>query len=207
MDLSRPFSAVSPSLDGAVLNALARTSRPLSGREVARLAGQRSHSGVLKVLGRLVAHGLVDRQEAANAQLFTLNREHLAAPAVQMLADMRAELLQRLRTSIKGWEIAPAHASLFGSGARGQGDTRSDIDIFAVRPVGVADDDPIWRDQIDRLANQVHRWAGNHASVAEVALEEFGRLREEERPILDALRSDAITLSGPPIEALLGQTA
>src|SRR4051794_10747130 len=101
MDLSRPYTALCPSLDGDVLVTLAGTRRPLTGREVARLAGRRSHVGVRDVLARLVEQGLVDRQEAGSALLYTLNREHLAAPAVAVLAGMRSDLVRRLRTEIE----------------------------------------------------------------------------------------------------------
>lgn len=69
----------------------------MTGREVARLVGRNSHSGVLDVLNRLAEHGLVERQEAGRAFLYKLNRDHLAAPAVEVLANMRSELLSRLR--------------------------------------------------------------------------------------------------------------
>jgi hypothetical protein len=48
------------------------------------------------------------------ALLFTLNRQHLAAPAVEILAGMRAELLRRIRASVGALEIEAAHVSLFG---------------------------------------------------------------------------------------------
>ncbi len=134
MNVGRPHTAVCPTLDSEVLNVLVGTTRPLTGREIARLAGRPSHSGVLDVLHRLAEHGLVERQEAGRALLFTLNREHLAASAVELLANMRHELFSRLRRAIENWEVAPSHVSLFGSAARGEGDTQSDIDLFVVSP-------------------------------------------------------------------------
>jgi len=159
---------------------------------------------VRAVLNRLSEHGLVDRQEAGRALLFTLNREHLAAPAVTLLAGMRAELVQRLRRSIESWSVVPIHASVFGSAARGDGDTKSDIDLFIVRPKDIDDDDPVWRQQLDRLATSVRRWTGNHAGIVEVAEMEIPRLREEAPPIVAELKDDAVQLFGPGISALLG---
>jgi len=163
-----------------------------------------SHSGVLDALNRLVEHGLVDREEAGRAFLFTLNREHLAAPAVELLAQMRSELLARLRDTVASWDIAPVHASVFGSMARGQGDTGSDIDIFLVRPKQVEDEDPRWRQQVDLLARQVQRWTGNRAGISEVGKGALARLRKEEPPILAELRADAITIAGPEASVLVG---
>jgi predicted nucleotidyltransferase len=184
---------------------LAGTTRPLTGREIARLVGRSSHSGVLNALDRLVEHGLVDREEAGAALLFTLNREHLAAPAVDLLAQMRSELLNRLRGAVDSWEIQPAHVSLFGSAARGEGDTESDIDLFVVRPKSIDSEDPRWREQLDLLARRVQRWTGNRLGVSEVGKSDISRLRKDESPILDELRADAITLAGPTATALLGR--
>ena len=132
MDVTQPHTVICPTLDSGVLSVLAGTTRPLTGREVARLMGRNSHSGVLDVLHRLAAHGLVDSQEAGNALLYTLNRDHLAAPAVAVLAGIRAELLDRLRETIEGWEVQPVQVSMFGSVARRDGDVDSDIDLSLI---------------------------------------------------------------------------
>jgi predicted nucleotidyltransferase len=204
MDVAHPHTAICPTLDSTVLSVLAGTSRPLTGREVARLAGRASHGGVRDVLNRLAEHGLVDRQEAGRAVLFTLNREHLAAPAVALLAGMRTELFKRTRDTVSAWTVSPLHVSMFGSTARGEGSTRSDIDLFVVRATGVDEDNFVWRAQLDDLAMQVERWTGNRAAIAEVAADEIARLRDEQPPVVAELRSDAIVLSGPSIPALLG---
>jgi hypothetical protein len=152
-----PHTAICPTLDTEVLTVLAGTTRPLTGREVARLTGRTSHGGVLDVLNRLTEHGLVDRQEAGRALLFTLNHEHLAAPAVDVLARMRTEFFERMRRAVAAWEIAPIHVSVFGSTARGDGNTESDIDLFIVRPGAIEQDDTGWRAQVDELAGQIQR--------------------------------------------------
>ena len=143
-------------------------------------------------------------EEAGNAYLYTLNREHLAAPALELLADIRAEFERRLRSEIADWEIAPAHASIFGSAARGEGDTHSDIDLFIVRPTRVPDDDPRWRAQLERLSHRVLVWTGNHVGLSEVSAANVRRLRRERPPVVDELRQDAITLAGPSPNKLLG---
>lgn len=204
MDVARPYTAICPTLDSGVLSVLSGTTRPLTGREIARLVGRSSHSGVLNALNRLVEHGVVDREEAGRALLFTLNREHLAAPAIDLLAHMRSELLKRLRGDVDAWEIAPVHVSLFGSAARGEGDTDSDIDLFVVRPDKVDREDPRWREQLDLLARRVQRWTGNRLGIAEVGKGEIPRLRKDEPPILDELRTDAVTIAGTEATTLLG---
>jgi predicted nucleotidyltransferase len=205
MNVGRPYTAVSPSLDGEVLQTLAGTTMAMTGRQVARLTGRSSHSGVLDVLNRLTDQGLVDRVELNRAFLFSLNRDHLAYPAVIALTGMRAALLGRIGQEMGTWQIAPVHLSLFGSAARGDGDADSDIDLFVVRPTAVSEEDPRWREQLDGLAIKIDRWTGNRAAVLEVAEGELVRLATDNPPIVDQLRSDAIVLGGLEISMLLGQ--
>src|SRR5450759_1274918 len=114
MDVSRPYAVFSSPLDLEVLLVLRGTTRPLTGRDVARLVRRGSPAGVQKALRRLTGHGIIRAEEAGRALLYTLNRNHLAVPALEVLADMRAELEARLRARIAQWEIAPAHVSIFG---------------------------------------------------------------------------------------------
>ena len=203
MNLSRPHAAVTSSIDMDVLVVLAGTTRALSGRRVARLVG-RSQRGVLAALDRFVEHGLVRRTEAGRALMHELNRDHLAAPAVELLAGMRTEFLRRLRAAFADWDVAPVHASIFGSAARGDGDTSSDIDLFVVRPASVDEDNPVWRSQVVGLSEDAASWTGNHVAVIEQADSELGRLRRTGPPVLKELRRDGIDLAGTPLRELLG---
>lgn len=204
MDLSRPWAPIRSSVDMEVLRVLRGTTRPLTGREVARLVHAGSQPTVNASLRRLSDEGLVHVEEAGNAYLYTFNREHLAAPAVELLADVRAELERRVRDEVTGWKIAPVHLSVFGSAARGDGDTKSDIDIFVVRPRDVPDDDPGWGEQLDGLSDHVLAWTGNHAGLSEVSETDVRRLRRERPPVVQELSHDAITIAGPEPAELLG---
>lgn len=185
--------------------ALAATSMGMTGRQVAALTGRSSHSGVLNVLNRLTEQGLVDRVELNRAFLFSLNREHVAYPAVVALQGLRIAFIGTVQQELKKWTVAPVHASLFGSFARGDGDTHSDIDMFVVRPRTVSGEDVRWREQLDGLAGKIARWTGNRAAIHEVSEAELARLGTDGPPILAQLRSDAIVLSGPSISTLLGE--
>lgn len=207
MDLSRPWALIRSPIDMEVLLVVRGTRRPLTGREVARLVRAGSQPAVNASLRRLAEEGLVRSEEAGNAYLYTFNREHLGAPAIELLSGIRSELERRLRAEIGGWEIAPAHVSLFGSAARGDGDTRSDIDLFVVRPARVSEDDPRWRAQLERLSDHVYGWTGNHVGLSEVSAADVRRLRRERPPVVVELRRDAITLAGPAPTELLGATA
>jgi len=202
MDVSKPFSAISSSVDVDVLVVLAGSTKPRSGRELARRTG-RSNTGVQHVLDRLVEHGLVNRGEVGRTFLYKLNRDHLLAPTVEQMAGARVELIRRLRKAIGGWEPAPVHASLFGSAARGDGDTSSDVDLLIVRPADLDPEDANWRGQLDELADSVRRWTGNNAGIAEVSENELPRLRKDRPPIVEEVSEDAVDLAGEETRKLL----
>jgi hypothetical protein len=204
MNVSRAYSAVAPTVEGDVLVVLAGTTQPLTGRRIARLARRGSVAAVAKALDRLVRQGLVLRQEAPPASLYSLNREHVAARTVETLALIRTELLDRLRDELSAWKIPPVHASLFGSAARQDGDLDSDIDVFVIRPSGVDDDDTTWGEQLHDIGDAVLAWTGNRAGIVDFAEQDVGRMREENPPVLQELRRDGIDLAGKPLRELFG---
>jgi predicted nucleotidyltransferase len=181
---------------------LAGTSLGLTGREVAVLAGRRSHSGVLDSLHRLTEHGLVKRVPLNRAYLFALNREHVAADAVELLMNLRSTLFEHIREAIEEWEIAPMHASVFGSTARGDGDVDSDIDMLIVRPSCTAQDER-WQSQVDALRKQIEAWTGNQSAIVDLSKAELAKLQEQQRPIVAELRSDSVVVAGPDLATLL----
>jgi predicted nucleotidyltransferase len=203
MDLSQPYTVICPSLEGPVLDVLAHTTRPLTGREVARLASRGSERGVRLVLHRLVANGLVSAQEAGSASLFVLNREHVAAGIVEGLVRLRAELIERIRQEVEGWSSRPVHVSVFGSAARADGHRESDIDLLIVRPEDVEEDDPQWREQLHRLAERIERWSGNHASLHEVSPKGLKAALRRGEPVIASLRDTSIVVTGPEIADLV----
>lgn len=77
-----PLAVVTPTLDAAVLHALAATTARTSGAQVHRMAGTGSPDGVRRVLARLVGQGVVLAEEHPSATFYLLNQEHVAADAV-----------------------------------------------------------------------------------------------------------------------------
>jgi len=194
VDLSRPLSLITPSLDGDVLALLAAGHVKLSGREISRRIGA-SQEGVRRVLERLVADGIVLLERAGAAHLYQLNREHLAASAIEHLTGMRTELLDRLRRAIDAWTIAPAAAVLFGSVARGDAKPSSDIDLLVVRPRAVDGDNLEWRRQLTDLVVCTKAMTGNDTRIVEYSYDDARALGRNER-VLAAAAHDGIPLSG-----------
>lgn len=203
MDISRPFAAISPGVESDVLVSLAGSTVPKTGRDLARLSG-RSVTGVQHALDRLVDEGLVHRAEAGRSFLYSLNRSHLLGPAVEVMAAARWELVQRLRDLIGNWFVRTFHASLFGSAARGEGNSRSDIDVLVVRRKEIDAEDPAWREQLDDLAEQIWAWTGNHAGIVEISEGDLSRVLKERPPVLAELDAQAIDLAGLSVRELVG---
>jgi predicted nucleotidyltransferase len=200
MNVARPYSSVAPTVDGDVLVVLARTVEQMSGRQVARLVRRGSQPAVNAALDRLVSQGLVRRAAVPPALLYSLNRDHLAYPAVEALANLRAELIGRLQAAFDVWKIKPVHASLYGSTARGDGDDDSDIDVFIVRPGHVNEENETWQRQLDTFSGAVEAWTGNQVSLIEFS---DARVTTMARDALAPMLADGILLSGAGLEDLI----
>jgi predicted nucleotidyltransferase len=193
VNVSEPTQAMTPTLDGPVLTVLVRAQQELTGLEVHRLCSRGSVDGVRRVLHRLVEQGVVHARPAGGSVLFSLNRDHLAVPAITQLTDLRAELWRRLRELIGSWAQPPVHAGVFGSAARGDGDEASDIDLLVVRHDELGGEDREWVAQLDNLRRQVRAWTGNDVQVIELSVKELRRSRAE--PALSAAKTDEIPLT------------
>ena len=174
MDVSMPISSVVPSLDGPVLVVLAGTNGPTGLAEIHRRAGRGSKSGVRQVLMRMVEDGLVHEVPGG----FVLNRMHLAAPAVEILVEMHGELVRRIRSFVDNLGVDVSLVGLFGSAARRDGTTASDIDVLVVSDAEELDS---FR---DLLAEQIRSWTGNRAQVITISNAELRRLQEAEESIV-----------------------
>lgn len=203
MDLSYPFHVIVPTLEGPVLTVLARTTRPLTGREIHRLAEVGSPGGVRLALTRLTRQGVVSAEERAGAVFYQANRDHLAWPAVKILAGLRRTMLDRIRHELRSWLITPLHASMFGSAARGDGDADSDVDILLVRPDELEEDEPTWSEQVDRLRNDVTTWTGNRCQPFQLDLSQLAAHVRAGDPLIDEWRRDAILLAGDDLRVVL----
>ncbi len=204
MDVAHPIRGIIPTLDAPVIEVLAGTTRPLSGREVHRLAGTGSVRGVQLVLARLVRQGLVLAEERGGAILYIANRDHLAWPALEELVRLKLRLHTRIAQETDSWPLRPLHVSLFGSAARGDGDASSDFDVLIVRPdeIGSADQ---WDEQVDRLRERVQAWTGNRCQVFDVGRERLAEHVAAQDPLVDAWLTDGVHLMGTPLHDLVGR--
>jgi len=196
MDVSNGLSVVTPTLDAWVLRALVQTTRPLSGRQIARLVEHGSLGGVQKALARLVEQGIVLADAHPAATLFTFNRDHLAAGPVIELAQLASTLVERLKGFIRSWEVQPQHAYLFGSAARQDGDASSDVDILLVHAQGSEEHVNAWTQQVDDLGAKIRLWTGNDAGILDISAVDLERMQVNGEAILDSWQREGIVLAG-----------
>lgn len=195
MDVSNPIRSVIPSVHGDVLAVLARTDAPLTGRGIAGLIDGVSPAGVQKALVALTEAGVVLVERHPPANLYRLNRSHLAADAIVELASIRSRLLSAMREHLGSWRPRPWGAWLFGSAARGDGSVGSDIDVLIVRPDRVSELDHDWTAQVERFVADVSAWTGNPCAVVEYSRTEFDELLASGSRLATDLRADALTLA------------
>jgi len=127
---------VTPTLDGDVLKILGRADAEFTPPQVHRLLGNRSVDGVRKALDRLAEQGIVQKRQAGQAFLYSLNRRHLGAAAVVALAEMFTTFIERLQQMIAAWRTPCVYAALLGSAARGEMRVDSDIACSGKGPQG-----------------------------------------------------------------------
>jgi hypothetical protein len=229
VDLCDPTRAITPTLDGPVLAVLAQAGRPLTVGEIAGRAARGSEIGIRRSVARLVEQGIVTATQMGRNQVHQLNREHVAAPAAELLAGLRLELWKRLRETIRGWRPRPIYACVFGSAARGDGDSESDIDLLVVHPPLPGETAPgrqpakqnippwaaglewtpmvlskakanAWRSQVDRLHEEVRQWTGNSLQVVDVSYWDWVGGMASDAALFAEIQRDAVPLIGDPRE-------
>lgn len=204
MDLSNPISAVIPSLEGRVLQVLARTDLPLSGSRIASLIPTATREGVRRALHRLVDAGLVNAEFVPPAMLYVANGDHLLWPTIAELmsaADRVVHLLTQ-RTLAFTATLFPDSSdreritlALFGSVARSESGPDSDIDVLLIAP------DDIDPERIDglvtTLVDGLGAATGNSANVYALTRSRFDELVTERDPLIPSWSADAVVFNGP----------
>ena len=192
MLLHQPLATITPTVDADILQVLAAADQPFTGRQLAGLIPQRSTRGVTRALQRLVDHGIVHVAPAGNANLYQLNRQHLAADHIVALSRLRDTLAERISDHVEHWQQPADLVVLFGSAARNQMGLDSDIDLFVVSDRVGAE---AWDAQAHQLAQQVRTWTGNDCRILEMTPQQVTDGAGDD-PVLAEIARDGQTLYG-----------
>lgn len=182
---------MAPAVRGALLQALARLEQPVTRRQLASAAGV-APGNASAVIEELIRAGLVSQTAAGRSSMVVLNRSHLAAGPVLALAGLRGELIRRLRERLSAWpELLGAW--LFGSVARGDADSESDIDLLIVaddlRSLGL-------HERMAQLHADIRSWTGNDLQVVEHSAASWRKLVRTKNRLVEQIRLDGIALTG-----------
>ena len=191
MDLGSPVLDVAPAVRGALLQALARLEQPVTRRRLAAAAGV-APGNASAVIEELIQAGLVSETVAGRSSMVVLNRDHLAAGPVLALAGLRGELIRRLRERLSAWPELNG-AWLFGSVARGDADSDSDVDLLIVADDLQSHD---LHECLSRLQADVRSWTGNDLQLVEHSPSSWRKLVRAKNPLVEQIRLDGIALAG-----------
>jgi DNA-binding transcriptional ArsR family regulator len=194
-------SSLVPEADRQLLLALLRTDIAVSGRALARMTGL-SQPSAQRALVRLREAGLVLTESAPPALLYRANRDHLALPAISELLRLDERLRERLAKQVTRWAVRPVSVVLYGSVARGEAGTGSDVDVLVVRPDAVSAGDPVWAEQLSVASDSIGRWTGRRASVVELGETEARRGLRRGEPFLAAAAEEGLVIWGEALREL-----
>ncbi len=185
MNFGEAFGGLMPGARGAVLAALLRTGKPLTGRRVHALVGDRHSLGaVQQALRDLERVGVITTEIVGRAGVHRVNDQHDAVAPLRLLASP-FDMLTRVVED----EAADAQAViLFGSAARGEAHVDSDIDLAVI-----ASED--WDGRAD-LADAVRARLGNDCDVLHLTPEQLSEDATTREPVIAEILRDGVALVG-----------
>ena len=207
MDLSRPATVVFGEDRTRVLHRLSVLAEGTSGRRIHELSGVRSLRTTQRILHEFVAAGLVDVRQIGASNEYVLNRHHvLWGPIEELLATpsrLEAAMAMILSETLQD---RGGTAALYGSFARGEAGTDSDVDILVIWDDDEHDERAA-TELLDTASRRIEQLTGNHAQLFPLSRKELARLIDRDDPFIDSLRREARQLTpGADLRRLLRAT-
>jgi predicted nucleotidyltransferase len=200
MSLDQPLNEVFASgTHVRILRALCElpTDVAVSGRDLARRAGV-SHPRAARVLAELAEQGVATAQRLPRTDLYRLNRDHaLAEVLIQLFAreaQLRFDLLSLVAKELKRRKLPVTEARIFGSAARGDMTSTSDVDLALVAPRNSI---PAVEEAAQELAEAVRKRFGTRLNVL-VGAPSLSALSRKDRPgrnVWQAVEREGIDVS------------
>jgi predicted nucleotidyltransferase len=186
MLFNEPFGGVIPGARGAVLAALLRTDIPLTGRQIhALVSDEYSLWTVQEALKALTQLGIVNTQTVGRAGVHTINEDHICVAPLRVLLDPITALTNTVREAV-GHDVKTV--ILFGSIARGEANSHSDVDLAVIAPAD-------WDGRTD-LEDAVRTRLGNNCDVLVFTSEDFTRLADIGEPVVREILASGVALIG-----------
>lgn len=186
MFFGQPFGGLFPGARGAVLSVLLRTGAPLTGRQVYTMVSDDfSLWSVQQALKALTKLGIVETATIGRAGVHTVNEDHFAVPHLRALADPMAALKATVEEAVDSGVEA---VIIFGSVARAETGTGSDIDLAAIT-------NSDW-DGRSALQDTIRRHLGNECDVLVFTGVEFRKLAGSGEPVVRDIVRDGVALVG-----------
>jgi predicted nucleotidyltransferase len=184
MNFGEPFGGLMPGARGAVLAVLLRTGAPLTGRRIHSLVDGHSLGAVQQALRDLERIGVITTETIGRAGVHSINENHEAIAPLRSLAspiEMLTRVVHEIAQDVEAVVV-------FGSVARGEAHTGSDIDLMVIAPEG-------WDGRAD-LQQQVHERLGNDCDVLHLTREDFARAPADREPVVAEILRDGLVLVG-----------
>jgi predicted nucleotidyltransferase len=192
VNLAEPSDVGLSHVPARLLAVLARTTGPMTLRQLARVSGV-SLTRTQHWVHHWADRGVVIQQPAGRAIMCTLNREHILTASLVMLADSGKAMSSAIAAEISTWKFAPISVAAFGSFARGDGRVDSDIDLFVVHE---ARDVDAWHEQLLASAERLRLKLGNRIEWYDVTSVEWHNMKSAKEPLVAELASDVIHIFG-----------
>jgi predicted nucleotidyltransferase len=200
MDFVQPLQTIVPGARGRILGVLLEIDTELNLRTVARLA-KVSKAQASRVLGDLVALGLVTRRELVPASLFKANKDHLVMKPLLEIAHARDVFITCLGEVASSLNLASI--VVFGSFVLGKADSESDIDVVIVRADGIDPESNDWVTSFDHLAKFIVDTTGNRVDIIEVSKAECIEKLTTASDLWNDIKKYGISAFGLTLEELL----
>jgi predicted nucleotidyltransferase len=139
------------------------------------------------------------------------------------MASLRTDLWRLIARDVEKWKYPPLYASAFGSAARHDGTSESDIDLLLVRPSTRSEisekqrNNPVpagiefgvtaltsrvllesqldrWEKSVERLRGRVQLWSGSPLQVVNICSTVWAEHRHNMTEIYNNIKSDEVRL-------------
>ena len=190
----------------AVLRALLDTAQGFTGNEVARVSGM-DPTAALKALTRLEELGVIRRQRGGRDHLFTLNRGHyLVKRAIIPLYTVEQRYFEEIKSTIAGGvDRYPLSVILFGSVARGEETSQSDLDICLIMKNKTQTGK--LQTLLDVMSTSLYNKYGVRIAAIFFTLDEFKKKTSQKNPLILQILHQGKVITGKNPKVLLNAEA